>query len=329
MNMSTRIDAQAAAWISRLNADDRTTAVDAACREWLDADPRHRDAFEVANRMWESSATLPISLVARIGRPYSLTTEQARPPRNADRSRRTRWLVAASVAVTMLAATLLYTQRPQILATQTGQQLTLPLEDGSRLTLNTDTRIRVRFSKEARRIDLQSGEALFDVAKDPARPFIVRAGEREIRAFGTEFVVRYDAQQTTVTLVNGKVSVSEDVTSRTGENAQVPPATILHPGERVTIGPRHQKVVDRPALDTVTAWRKGEIVFENTPLSTAIEEMNRYSTRKLRLGAGAIAQIPVSGLFRSGDSENFALALTATQPLTAVELAGEIEIRAR
>lgn len=105
---------------------------------------------------------------------------------------------------------------------------------------------------------------------------------------------------------------------------------MLEPGERVTfVRTARLAKIDRPAIEAVTAWRKGEIVFENTPLSTAVEEMNRYSTRKLRLGVGAAAQMPVSGLFRSGDAENFALALTSTHPLEAVEQGSEIEIRGR
>src|SRR5687767_9919362 len=83
------VSAQAAAWISRLNADDRTAAVDAACREWLNADPRHRAAFEIANRMWEDASTLPVSLSARMGKTAVEGTQ----------SQRMRWLAAAGVAL--------------------------------------------------------------------------------------------------------------------------------------------------------------------------------------------------------------------------------------
>lgn len=336
----TRINAQAAAWISRLNTDDRTAAVDAACREWLNADPRHRAAFEIANRLWEDASTLPVSLGARIGRPlFDSSFVKGRAPRGLAPAakkalRPLRWLTAAGVALGVLAGALLYLQRPPILETDTGQQLTVPLEDGSRLMLNTETRIRVRFDEQARRIELESGEALFDVAQDRARPFVVRAGDREITALGTQFVVRHDGMQTAVTLVDGKVSVNGDGV------ADAPPAVaesesrgaavaILNPGERITIGPRRLMVVDRPSLEAVTAWRRGEIVFESTPLAQAIEEMNRYSVRKLRLGTLAAGNTPVSGLFRSGDAENFALALTTMHPLEAVEHGSQIEIRAR
>ena len=110
----------------------------------------------------------------------------------------------------------------------------------------------------------------------------------------------------------------------------MPGVTVLEPGERWVFARSARLArIDRPAIEAVTAWRKGEIVFENTPLSTAVDEMNRYSARKLRLGAGAVAQMPVSGLFRSGDAENFALALTNTHPLEAIELGNEIVIHGR
>lgn len=312
MSTRTQINAQAAAWISRLSADDRTAAVDAACREWLNADAQHRATFEIANRMWEDASTLPVSLAARIGR-RELSAARASPRPFL------RWAAAAGVALAVFAGTVLYFQRPQFLQTRTGQQLTVPLEDGSRLILNTETQVQVRFDEHVRRIELESGEALFDVAKDSVRPFIVRAGDREITALGTQFIVRHDETQTAVTLVDGKISVD---TPRAA--AAAAPATILSPGERMTIARQHAAVVDRPTIDAMTAWRKGEIIFENTPLATAIEEMNRYSTRKLRLGEGVSAQMPVSGLFRSGDAGNFALALTNTHPIEAIEHGNEI-----
>ena len=348
MNTRKRVSVEAAAWISRLNADDRTPAVDAACQEWLNAHPQHRAAFEIANRMWDDAATLPVSLAARIGR-SDLTPAELAPLRAERRNMPRRWLAAAGVVLAVFTGAMWYVQRPQILETATGQQLTVPLEDGSRVILNTETRARVRFDEHARRIELESGEALFDVAKDSARPFIVRAGDREITALGTQFVVRQDEKQTAVTLVEGKVSVNGDVASEGRVTASLPSPsrsrrshpspverqdpsglTVLEPGERLTFVEKTRVAsILLPALDAVTAWRKGEIVFENTPLSTAIEEMNRYSVRKLKLSAGAPAQMPVSGLFRSADAENFALALTNTHPLEAIELGSEIEIRAR
>lgn len=336
MSESSQISAQAAAWISRLNADDRSAAVDAACREWLAADPRHRAAFEVANRMWEDASTLPISLAARIGR-RDLVADELGPLRERRRGSRP-WLAVAALVLAVSGGMIWHAKRPQVLETKTGQQLTVPLDDGSRLILNTDTRVRLRFDKRVRQVDLESGEAMFDVAKDPARPFRVRVGDRQVTALGTLFVVRYDDQQTAVTLVDGKVSVSgqgataatpaEPVKQNAGGAREE--ATILQSGERVTFVQRTQLTsIDRPVIDTVTAWKTGQIVFQNTPLATAVVEMNRYSVRKLRLVSPASAQMPVSGLFRLGDVENFVLALTTTHPLTAIEQADEIEIRKR
>lgn len=161
-------------------------------------------------------------------------------------------------------------------------------------------------------------------------PFVVVAGKREITALGTRFVVRYDDSQVAVTLMDGKVAVSDMSTPQAlpaaGRRQQ---PRILTAGQRLTLVTNQPAQLDAPRIDAVTAWRKGEIVFEDTPLSTAIEEMNRYSVRKLKLDASAPAHMPVSGLFRSGDSDNFALALTTTHPLEVVENGNVIEIRAR
>jgi transmembrane sensor len=310
---------EAAAWIARLQREDRTPAVDAACQEWLNADPRNRAAFEAANKMWEHASTLPISISARVGR-------ARRKPQAAKF-----WRVA--VACSMLAGLALigawaYQQRSGILETSTGQQLVLPLQDGSRVTLNTDTTLKLQFTAHERRVVLESGEALFEVAPSAARPFIVRAGEREVTALGTQFLVRYDETQTAVTLVEGKVSV-EAVSTTAASDPPRAASLILHPGERLTFDALHRAAVDRPTLDKVIAWKRGQVAFENTPLATAIEEMNRYSPHKLSLAGSAAADLPVSGLFRTGDSDNFVLALTSLYPLRVVERDGRTVIESR
>jgi transmembrane sensor len=308
---------EAAAWITRLNADDRTPAVDAAFHEWLSADSSHRAAFEAANRMWEYASTLPLSSVARIGHPRKI-----RSPSSMWRAA----VVCGALACLGTLSAFVYLQRASVLQTTTGQQLILPLEDGSRVTLNTDTRLKVRFDENQRRVVLESGEALFEVAKNIRRPFIVQAGDREVTALGTQFIVRYDQQRTAVTLMEGKVSV-EPIASAPNESAMRPIAnTILHPGDRMTFDDRNVARIDRPALDKVTAWKRGQVAFENTPLIAAIEEMNRYSVHKLTLGQANVGEVLVSGLFQAGDSENFVLALTNLHRLRAVERDGGIAI---
>src|SRR5262249_42283613 len=143
------------------------------------------------------------------------------------------------------------------ITTDIGEQRQLTLEDGSRIFLNTATRVLVRYDKQARRIELKRGEAQFDVARNPQWPFIVRAGDREIRALGPPFVVRYNEHGTAVTLVEGKVSVTP-IASSLRHTPDLPTtatsstrAIALTAGQRVTIARAGTPQLDRPPLERV------------------------------------------------------------------------------
>jgi transmembrane sensor len=159
----------------------------------------------------------------------------------------------------------------------------------------------VNYTEHERRLDLQQGEALFEVAKDPARPFIVIAGDRQVRALGTAFVVRRDERQLAVTLIEGKVAVA---------------SVTLAPGQRLTLANQHAPTLDRPSIDKVTAWRRGQIELEQATLADAIVEMNRYSAIKLAIESPEAAALRVNGVFRAGDTAGFAAAVARAYGLT-------------
>src|SRR5690606_26427505 len=187
--------AEAAAWIAKLHRDERTRQVEAGFRRWLAASAAHRVAFEMANEMWLAAERLPKPAVPAIVRwPRSgivLTWPRA---------------LAAVCSVFVMAVLGWYVLRDPGIATGIGEQRYLTLEDGSRVTLNTATRIVVRVEPEQRLIELDHGEALFEVAKNPNRPFVVVAADKQVRALGTSFVVRRESSQVAVTLVEGKVA---------------------------------------------------------------------------------------------------------------------------
>lgn len=191
-------------------------------------------------------------------------------------------------------------------STVVGEQRTLTLQDGSRVYLNTNSRAVVRFDRQARRVELEKGEALFEVAQNAALPFIVTAGDRQVRALGTAFVVRRDPQQLAVTLVEGKVAVS-------GNSSQE--IATLDPGQRVTFASGQPPRIDRPRLEKITAWQHGQVSLDNTTLADAVSEMNRYNRMQLVIEDPRVAAIRISGVFRAGDSENFVQALVRTYHL--------------
>lgn len=300
--------AEAAAWISVLHGPRRTTEMERGFAQWLKTSVGHRRAFEEATQIWEESRA--------IARPLSLR----RPPVDERSSTplRNYLLPAAACLVLALVATWFLVSNPAV-TTDIGEQRALTLDDGTRVILNTHSRIVVSYGRRQRQVELTEGEALFEVAKRPDWPFVVTVGEHQVRALGTEFAVRRDADRVAVTLVEGRVAV----TSRTDENATAQ-ATNLVPGERLTFLGGAAPRIDKPQVDKVLAWQRREVAFDNVALADAVAEMNRYSRVPLVALGGSMASIRVTGLFRAGDSLSFARAVADVFQLRVNEEQGRI-----
>jgi transmembrane sensor len=188
------------------------------------------------------------------------------------------------------------------------------LPDGTRVALNTNTRIEVNYDEHARRVRLIRGEAWFDVSKRPTWPFLVSVDGREIRALGTSFIVRHDdIQDLSVTLIEGRISVAPMVGN---DEAPSRDLQILAPGQRLILAQHQALTLDRPELTRITAWERGRVEFEDTPLADAANEMNRYSTSHVTV-ADEVAQLRIGGVFRAGDSDEFVRIVTAAFGLKA------------
>jgi transmembrane sensor len=301
------VRAEAAAWVARLHGSSRSAALEAGLRKWIEADARHARAFELATEAWEIAGGI---------RP---TTGRTSVPRSFRRM-----AIAATVLLAFVGALAWMGRGASPIATQVGEQRILTLDDGTRVSLNTDTRIVVEQDSTRRRVRLVNGEALFDVAKDPRRPFIVTAGDQDVIALGTSFVVRRESQKVTVTLMEGRVTVTPVELTESRH-----PETFLEPGQRVTFAAHEPPSLDEPSIEQVTAWRRGEVILDSTRLSDAAEEMNRYSDIKLVVEDPAVAGIPVSGIFRAGDSLQFARALGETYQLDVQETARRIVLSSK
>ena len=311
--------AEAAAWIVRLHGPHRSADVEAGFREWLAADPENGRQFERVTEAWDAGSTLPVAGLPRVHR-----WRAARPSRS--------WALAAMILLVFgIAAWGVndFWLNPSY-ATGIGEQRLVRLDDGSRMALNSDTRIRVTCCEPERRVRLERGEAYFEVARDPAHPFIVVAGEHLVTALGTAFVVRHDPSRTAVTLVEGKVAVTgaEDRTKRpvsdresggvrqepsSSRNAQqgASPATdisaiVLSPGQRLTFTGGATPRLDQPRIEAVTAWRRGEVVLDRMMLADAVAELNRYDKRMLIIDDPGVAALRISGIYHAGDSQGFA-----------------------
>lgn len=210
-------------------------------------------------------------------------------------------------------------------ATGRGERRTIKLGDGSVVTLNTGSAIRVSFSQQQRMIHLLRGQALFEVAKNRAVPFVVQAGDRQVTALGTVFEVRLDVNRLKVTLVEGKVVVDGVADRpRNGVAAIVP--TVLSPGEELLSMAGAPFQLAKVDVEQELRWREGFVEFEDEPLANAVREMNRYSDSQLVIADPKLASLRVSGVFRTGNTARFASIVGELLPVTARTTDGQIEL---
>ncbi|WP_326525548.1 FecR family protein [Sphingomonas sp.] len=210
------------------------------------------------------------------------------------------WLVAAVASLLLFAVIgLPMMARPDAeIQTAVGELRKVPLADGSVVTINTASALQVRLSPDRRALRLERGEALFEVASDTARPFVVEVGTVSVRAVGTTFSVR--RRDTGV-----EIHVVEGVVETWIEGAESPRKRV-HAGERGFVSLRAADIAVSADQGASLAWRDGLLEFNDTPLATAVSEINRYNTRKIVLDDPALGQQTLVGSFRANDPEGFA-----------------------
>lgn len=316
-----RVHTAAANWDARLRTPDCSDAERAAFEDWCAQDPCHQQAFELLQSSVTALLSAAHSPEVRALRDAALNERPAVRPR---------WVsVAACLAMFALfvpfGMNFLSTysdtpgqqneaDTPTYYATTIGQRSGITLDDGSVITLNTDSRVTVDYSADQRLITLLKGQALFEVAKDPDRPFIVTAGDQRVVALGTTFDVRLNAAAVEVILVEGRVEIEDVATA--GKKTPTP-LVQLASGERlIASAVQAQPEVTKIDAGKATSWRDGLVTFEDTPLSEAIAEMNRYSTVQIVPQSEDISNLRITGLFRAGQQARFAEALQVYFPIT-------------
>ena len=301
----TRAQAEAAAWMALLHSPERDAAIEGGLRRWIAADALHAAVWEVATDLWNETGALPRRIPRR--------------PITGRNSRKALLPPLFAIAVLCLIVVGLFVKYSYIsgVSTAVGEQRTLNLDDGTRVELNTGSRILVQFDRQARTVVLKSGEAYFQVAHE-RRPFVVLAGERKIVALGTEFTVRRDPSSDdaiTVTLIEGRVAVAPVDTDTPSAPGPGSAATLLNAGQRLRIRPHAQPAVDTPPIDKATGWMRGQLIFDHTPLREAAAEFSRYNKIKITVASPEAAGIPIGGIFKIGDSRSFARAVAASYDL--------------
>lgn len=306
-------DRDASAWLARLDAEGRIHAdtrlevlvgENREFAEWLEGSIERRVAVLRLLSAWQSADRLA---ALNVENPASRAT----PWRQSVLSAAAAILLVAIVAVALWRN--VPADAPELevftanLETETGERETASLPEGSRIELNTASRVSVRLDAQTRRVELQDGEAYFDVASEPARAFTVDAGLAEVIVLGTRFAIDRRDERVTLTVIEGSVRVrgaGGSAVLTAGRSAEV------DADGRIDLADLSQRDLDR-----ATAWRRGRIYFEDVPLSQVAEEFNRYNRAKLFVHED-VADIHIGGNFRTDNVEGFVALLSDGLGLT-------------
>lgn len=294
-HLTTVSEREAAEWFARLSSRIVSNEALAEFEAWRRS-PENREAYRRMEGVWEGAGRLASDPDLREIGHAALKRGSTLP------SRRTfAWAAIAAVGVSVVIGGALWqTRTPTAFSTAVGEQRLLDLPDGSTVRLDTDSAIRVQYDGDRRTIALERGQALFQVAHDQDRPFVVQAGTTSVIATGTIFDVRRRDGDVHVVLVSGSV----DVRAPTVDGAKVLP---LKPGRRVDVT---QSGMTEVVADPVaaTSWTHGRLVFRDAPLIEAVAEINRYLPDKVVLEAAELHDIKVNGVFEIGDRAAFVAA---------------------
>ncbi len=301
--MDNRARDEAAQWFVRLQDGELSASERQRFEAWRNEHPDHPYEFDVLQGMWSATDLLP---KARL---QALCDGPAERPK---RQAVLRYAVAASVVAAALGLGLFSgLDHPEPysaeFSTRVGEHRQVALPDGSVLDLNSRSVVAVHYEKDRRGVELKQGEAMFSVAHDTRRPFVVDAGAGQVTVTGTRFDVRRDDDQTRVMVEAGTVkvqghSVDNVVTLTAGLGTQVDSKGRVAAAYDVN-------------TEELTAWRNGKLVFNNASLSEVVREVSRYREQPLRVGTPAVGRLRLTSVFKSDDTDALLKALPHILPV--------------
>lgn len=318
---------QASEFFVEFRAGDGTPDVRARFEKWLRSSPENVQAYLEIAAGWSElptadpedridiEALLEAACDGNDENVVRLRGKTGVPPRF-HVARMRHWMLAGSVVLLLVAlgsAGLLATiQDGRTYDTGIGEQRTLILADGSTVTLNALTTVRVHMTKEAREVTLVRGQAYFHDTDEPARPFIVYAGKSSVRALGTEFDVDEESDRTVVTVLEGEVAVAKsfawiesierrELLRELGAPVNALKAVLVSAGQQVTVLAKHIPPPGPVDVTAVTAWMQQRLIFDNTPLEKVAQQFNLYSKRPLVIVDPSLRNVGVSGEYSASD----------------------------
>lgn len=351
MNSSRETEEIAAAWLARRDGGDWSETEQAAFTEWLQASTAHHVAFLRLEAAWRRTDRLKAlgaraqpgvvpspgewwlpPVVDATGTESQQLAARCDPPLDEEAARaacnrtwpQLRGIAAAVLIAAVFAAGWYSWPRGSTYHTDVGGLASVPMPDGSHVTLNTKSEIRVAVTETERRVSLEHGEAFFEVVKDPERPFVVYAGDRRVIAVGTKFAVRRETGEIRVVVTEGRVRVEP-----AKDDADLP-VTQLSAGTFALAGHAGTLIQEKRLAEAedYLSWRRGFLVFRETSLGEAVAEFNRYNTRKIVIDDPAVAAIRIGGSFRSTNVDAFIRLTEQGFPVRAERRDGQIILKA-
>lgn len=320
MTRSEHIDEQARGWIVRLRDEDARAEDWLAFQAWLEESDDHRAAFDEAEALWLTLDELSAEEEFGPSSEVVLDLAAARARRTEMRSLRRRYLAPSMAAAAVMAIMVgVWSQSLRGDVYVSGDQpRTVLLEDGSRLDLNRHTRARVQVAGDRRLVFLSEGEAAFDVRHDASRPFVLRAGNDEVRVLGTAFNVVRHGGLLEVAVSRGRVAV-ETERGRTWT---------LAAGQVLT--DRGQGAVDVATVDAgaVGSWRQGLLVYRDAPLQEVAEDVSRYLDKPVNVDS-SVRGVRFTGVLRVGDEAAMLRQIEDFLPVRATPTQAQVRLSSR
>jgi transmembrane sensor len=317
------LDVAAADWHTR-REQAMTDADEAAFQQWLAADPAHAASYARLDQGVRMVRSLPAERTRHL-RARAPTAAPARSEKSAGawlaaalRVRTTRLALCCVALLAIGAGWHQWQQQPtftESYASARGQRLDVALPDGSKLVLDTDTRLDVALYRDHRLVRLARGQAMFSVAPDASRPFDVLAGPARVTVLGTRFSVRRSAE-VDVEVEEGHVKVAQADHQRS-DTALL--AAELHAGQAIHVSAAGMLGEIAPVKPgSIALWRKGLVRFASTPLADAVQELERYGPSKLVIRDPDVAAMPIGGSYRTDNPAAFAQVLPMILPVRLV-----------
>lgn len=283
-------------WLVRLNSPDLGESEKDSFFAWLNASPLHQAAYIKAEDLWRRGEVLRY-------------VENIKPERHSN----VIWSLGLAVTCIALVAMLFFLRapEPEYLNAQTlvGEQRELLLSDGSRLVLNTDSEVLVELHAKRRLVYLLRGEAFFEVFSDPKRPFDVHTNDGTVRVLGTQFSVRATGTDSIVTVLEGKVGLSQNPLD---EDARFEPAITLTANQQLTLRNALPGAAALPIdAQAALAWRQRQLIYRGESLQKVVEDLNRYLSLRIVVADHALSDLQVSAVLQLQDANATAQALAA------------------